>query len=186
MKEKDPDWRPLIGHEKTHEISTDGRIKRLARSIIVERKGSAPFKALVKEKILKPTIADNGYEYINIPKDGKQNLQTVHSLVAETFIGPRPPGLDVGHADGTRVNNKVDNLYYCTRKENLNEPIGKARYIKAMQERGKASRSLPDEKVRTIKESLQSKTPSEIALDLNVPKYKVVAIKNGRTYKDVK
>lgn len=48
----------------------------------------------------------------------------IHRLVAETYI-PKPdywtPGmkLDVGHRDDNPKNNNVENLFWCTRRENV-------------------------------------------------------------------
>lgn len=42
----------------------------------------------------------------------------VHVLVAESFIGPKPPGIDVNHKDGNKQNNCLSNLEYLTRSEN--------------------------------------------------------------------
>ena len=43
----------------------------------------------------------------------------VHQLVALTFIGPRPDGLDILHINGNPIDNRVENLMYGTRTENI-------------------------------------------------------------------
>jgi len=45
----------------------------------------------------------------------------LHSLIARTFLGPRPPGLVVAHLDGNKNNNHVNNLKYLTQRENVNQ-----------------------------------------------------------------
>lgn len=42
----------------------------------------------------------------------------IHRLVANSFLGPRPAGLDTLHIDGDKTNNAVTNLRYGTRSEN--------------------------------------------------------------------
>lgn len=55
---------------------------------------------------------------------GKMQNKRIHRLVAETYI-PKPdywtPGmkLDVGHKNDIRHDNNVENLFWCTRSENL-------------------------------------------------------------------
>ena len=49
----------------------------------------------------------------------KRTCVTVHRLVAEAFIGPRPAGLDVAHGDNDKTNNRAENLRYATRSENM-------------------------------------------------------------------
>ena len=59
----------------------------------------------------------------------------IHRLVALTFI-PNPENKPcVGHKDCNRLNNNVDNLYWCTYSENVNHPITKQRMKKSMKGR---------------------------------------------------
>lgn len=54
---------------------------------------------------------------------GKTNY--IHRLVAQTFI-PNPDNLtDVDHIDGDKDNNNVENLRWCTHKQNINYAIEK-------------------------------------------------------------
>lgn len=47
----------------------------------------------------------------------------VHTLVAAAFLGPRPEGMQVRHADGDRTNNTLGNLCYGTPKDNMQDAI---------------------------------------------------------------
>lgn len=43
----------------------------------------------------------------------------MHNLVLEAFVGPRPsPTHQAAHRDGNKLNNRLDNLYWATPKEN--------------------------------------------------------------------
>jgi len=59
-----------------------------------------------------------GYPMVNIHDGQKKRLRTVHSLVAEAFIGPRPDGLQVRHHDGNALNCCATNLLYGTQSDN--------------------------------------------------------------------
>jgi hypothetical protein len=50
---------------------------------------------------------------------GKYSTFSLHRLVAEAFIGPRPAGMEVNHKDGNKGNNQADNLEYVTKSENV-------------------------------------------------------------------
>ena len=61
----------------------------------------------------------NRYEYIIISENGVRKHFAVHRLVANAYI-PNPSKFpEVNHKDSNPHNNCVDNLEWCTRKENL-------------------------------------------------------------------
>jgi hypothetical protein len=60
---------------------------------------------------------DKRYLSVFLTSNGKENTQRVHRIVANTFLGPQPDKV-VNHIDGNRMNNNVDNLEWCTAKEN--------------------------------------------------------------------
>lgn len=71
------------------------------------------------KKILK-TRQCNGYEIVDLHKDGKRTTVSVHRLVAEAFIH-NPLNLpEINHKDQQKNNNVKDNLEFCTRVYNVN------------------------------------------------------------------
>ena len=63
------------------------------------------------------------YLILTLRKDGRQVIQRVHRLVAEAFLGGPHPELDVNHIDGDKTNNCIENLEWCTRKENARHAV---------------------------------------------------------------
>lgn len=59
-----------------------------------------------------------GYLYVALSRNCKKDYVRVHRLVAETFI-PNPDNLpEVNHKDEDKTNNRVDNLEWCTSRNN--------------------------------------------------------------------
>jgi len=70
------------------------------------------------ERPLKAARLPNGYLSVAFWQCRKLRRYTVHSLVANAFLGDRPPGMEVRHMDGSRTNNAIWNLAYGTKVEN--------------------------------------------------------------------
>lgn len=71
-----------------------------------------------KGKFLKSKQNCRGYLYVILYKGGKKYTRTVHRLILEAFIGPRPEGMECCHGNGIRTDNRLENLRWDTRGEN--------------------------------------------------------------------
>lgn len=102
-------WKAIVGAEGRYEVSDQGRIRRVLAG-----------KATRVGRILKLHVRpkDNRVA-ITLRVNGANKSNSVHRLVAESFIGPCPPGKEVNHLDGDPANNKVENLEYVSRRENM-------------------------------------------------------------------
>ena len=72
---------------------------------------------------------NNGYIIVSLRNnDVVKYTFNIHRLVAETYI-PNPDNKPcVGHKDNNRENNRVENLYWCTHKENTQQCIRDGRF----------------------------------------------------------
>ena len=73
-----------------------------------------------RKGLIKPDCNSAGYLRVNLyDKFGKTKKHFVHRLVAETFI-PNPNYFGVvNHKDCNKQNNNVNNLEWCTQKQNI-------------------------------------------------------------------
>lgn len=73
-----------------------------------------------RQKFLASIVDSWGYVRVNLSKEGKVKTYKIHRLVAEAYI-PNPEGLrDVNHLDENKSNNSVNNLCWCSHKDNCN------------------------------------------------------------------
>ena len=71
-------------------------------------------------RVLKPSYCSNGYQMIDLQKDSKRHHKLVHRLVGQSFISNLDNLPCIDHIDGCKDNNCVDNLRWCSRKQNSN------------------------------------------------------------------
>lgn len=76
-------------------------------------------KRLVKGRVLKQQLLPNGYIQVRFGVDCKYVHLYIHRAVAICFI-PNPNNYpEVNHIDCNRINNRVDNLEWCTPEYNI-------------------------------------------------------------------
>ena len=82
-----------------------------------------------RNRLLSIITRRDGYKELGIRKDKKKYVMLVHRLVAMTYI-PNPDNKPcVNHLDSDRGNNSLENLEWCTYKENLEHASGKGRLM---------------------------------------------------------
>lgn len=103
-------WMHIDGCNESYSASTLGRIRSEPRTI--NNNGGAQYHA---GRILKASPAkSHGYPTVNIMRHGKRAPFLVHRLVAETFIGKCPDGMECAHKDGNHLNAAIKNLEWKT------------------------------------------------------------------------
>lgn len=110
----DEAWKPVVGWEDTYEVSSLGRLRSLDRVL----NGRAGSQRLHRGKVLKPKRSEFGHESYCLTAGDSPSWRTIHSLVLEAFVGPRPDGAFGCHNDGAPSNNRAANLRWDTPTNN--------------------------------------------------------------------
>ena len=100
---------PVVGYEKRYEVSDDGRVRNNGK-----RKGGE-----IRPTKNRAMHNQNGYPCLTLYKGAKGKLFYVHRLVLEAFVSHRPKGMECNHKNGIKTDNRLKNLEWCTRSENL-------------------------------------------------------------------
>ena len=109
-------WKEVVGYEGVYEVSDKGRVRSVDRVDRIGRKR--------RGQEIKPATQKNGYKFISINHDGKQKHALVHRLVAEAFLENADGLPEVNHKNENKADNSVENLEWCTHKQNHNYGTG--------------------------------------------------------------
>ena len=111
MSNVNEEWRPIPDFAG-YEVSSLGNVRCWRPLNRNSRPPAHPRK-------VSPVACSRGYQFVSLSVDGVIRKRSVHTLVCSAFRGPRPAGMDVAHDDGCPSNNKVENLSYKTKVENM-------------------------------------------------------------------
>ena len=111
-------WKPIKGFEGLYEVSNMGNVRSVDRYVMCGKQ-----YCLLKGKPKKAYYTPMGYLMTDLCKNGQGTHYYVHRLVAEAFIS-NPKNLPcIDHINTIRDDNRVENLRWCTKKENANNPL---------------------------------------------------------------
>lgn len=111
-------WKDVVGWEDRYEVSNLGNVKSKSYMKCTANM-HGPMSFMTKPKPMKQVMNESGYWTIDLRKDKKRATGIVHRLVAGAFV-PNPDSLPiVNHMDSDRVNNRWDNLEWCTQQHNV-------------------------------------------------------------------
>ncbi len=108
-------WKDVVGYEGIYMVSSNGDVKALNPQ---RRKN---------RKVLSQCINSSGYLVIGLIKDGVQKLKYVHTLITTAFLENPENKKFTNHKNSIRTDNRLENLEWCTAKENTKHMIENGR-----------------------------------------------------------
>ena len=169
-------WLPVPGHEKRYEVSSLGRVRSLD-TMVPHKLNGRTFYHKKTGKILKQ-YCHRGYMYVNFGY-GAKNRHLVHRVVCGAFWGDGD-GLEVNHKDFNRSNNKVQNLEWVSRRENLRHNLYSGRHNKAKLTKAQADQLRTD--VATRKSHIPKIKVKDIAKKYGISYAALKAIIRGESW----
>ena len=108
-------WKDVVGYEGKYLISSTGKLKSILKN---------------KEKLINGNLnCKKGYlQYtLNWKLKNKINHHFAHQLVAQSFLGHKPCGMNfvVDHINDIKTDNRVENLQIVTHRFNSRKTQGK-------------------------------------------------------------
>lgn len=174
-------WKFIEGYNNRYQVSNLGRVKSLKKDDICPNGG----KFVREERIMKFSLT-NGYNRVGLLRDGKYRHWFIHRLVAIAFIDNPHNKPFVNHINSIRTDNKVENLEWCTQKENVIHAHKMGRHPKKIGEEHHNS-TVTKQQIIEIKKLIKNgimPTPISKITGINVGM--IYNIKAGYSWKHIK
>jgi len=169
------EYRKIPEHDG-YAVSRDGQL--------ISCRVTGPGAGLGKWRRLLGSTNNDGYRQVSPCVSGVPAKKTVHALVLLTWVGPRPDGMECRHLNGNRIDNRVENLRWGSRAENLQDRETHGT-VAVGESNGLAK--LTESEVRVIRDLIRVKVAiAEIARLYGVGTTTVWNIAHGRTWSHVK
>jgi len=107
-------WKDIEGYDGYYKVSNEGNVKSLDR-IVLGNRGS---KCRRVGRPMKLRVEKNGYVRVALSSDGKNIKFSVHRLVGIAFLDNKKGLPEINHIDGNKENNNVENLEWCSSRDN--------------------------------------------------------------------
>lgn len=127
-------WKDVLGFEGHYQVSYAGQVRNVQSGHVL--RGSMR----------------GGYVNVSLYLDGVRHMRAAHQVVCQAFLGPSPIGHVPNHINGVRNDNRVENLEYVTRSQNIRLGKGPALTRVMMLSERNPSRKLSERMVSEIRE----------------------------------
>lgn len=167
--DKRENWKPVPAINGKYEISDLGRVRNTATGYVIKTAKHA-----------------QGYRLVQLYRGGGQKVlqRSLHSLVMEVFVGPRPEGMVVCHNNGDPTCNTLENLRYDTQRNNMLEAYSKHGVVSKIIGVDHPFAILDNDKVYAIRYRLsRSESIDRLANAYGVSRGAITNIKYNRTWK---
>lgn len=136
-------WKNVLGFEGLYEVSDLGNVRSVDREVTTSLGTVKRYKG----KLLKGCKDKDGYARVRLSKDGVHYDRKIHRLVLQAFIGDTE--LLVDHINHIRDDNRLENLRYVDKSENMKNQLPHKRYGKIF-----ATNEIETIEFTTIKEAV--------------------------------
>ena len=173
MKNTIEEWRDIPGYEGRYQVSNMGRVRSVDHFVNgICHFTNKPFIRKIKGQILRPgRYCKSGH--LSVILGHRTSGKPVHQLVLLAFVGKPPKGMEVLHRNGNPIDNRLDNLHYGTRTENILD----------VYKQGGKWRKLSTDDVQAIRFGLYCGIRgTELARMFEVSPSTISAIRKGRVY----
>lgn len=165
-------WSFIPNTHCLYQVSNLGRVKSLYRM-----DGFLPtgIEFVRSPKIIKQTKNRDGYLLVGIIFDHGKKTVSVHKLIGISFIPNPLRYTELNHINSNKTDNRVENLQWCTRGQNISEAYRKG--LMCVKGRGNPNRKLTEGQVMEIFNSGESNI--NLSKKYNVTSSTIGDIKRG-------
>lgn len=113
-------WKPVPGYEGLYEVSDQGRVRSLDRYVQCSGPVKGAYVSFKKGRLLRPGPSNYGHLSVVL---GRGQTRMVHDLVLRAFVGCPPAKHECCHGNGDPSDNRLENLRWGTRSENILDAV---------------------------------------------------------------
>jgi hypothetical protein len=177
------EWR-VAENYPDYDVSNFGRVRRNTATYWKNPKNGVQHICVPAGALLSPFPDHEGYLIVNLVREKRTFHRRLSIIVCTAFNGPRPtPKHQAAHDDGVKTNNRADNLFWKTAKENKADQTRHGTIARG--ERSGGAR-LTDEQAANIKARLAAgETQWDIAHFHGVGQSTISRIKLSKTWRHI-